>query len=94
MLRQLQDSLQRLGVARVDAVLVHGMDHAVAEARAAAAAAGTDPAVAEEAVLLQAEAPDGGLAVLVKLRDAGRIGAVGVAVNVENPIFPHDEVTH
>lgn len=89
--RQLEDSLQRLGVARVDAVLIHGMDHAVAEARAAAAAAGTDPAVAEETVLRQVEAPDGGLAALVRLRDGGRIGAVGVAVNVENPIFPHDE---
>lgn len=67
------------------------MDYAVAHARkqALATPAG-DPDAAEEAMKASLEGPDGGLSVLHELKASGRIGAFGVAINEENPIFPSD----
>ena len=89
--RQLEDSLQRLGVSRVDSLVIHGMDHAAAQARARATASHADPDEAEEAVLAQLEGPEGGLACLLRLRAGGRVRAVGAALNEECPVHPHDE---
>ena len=156
---------QRLGFARVDTLVVHGLDYAVAEARTAAIAAGLDRDAAEESVLQQLEGwcnsccalrvciltqymhapkpprsphrsslapsfcrhcasiavtllaralypaadglvltsqythpptprvagPSGGMATLLRLKEEGRIGAVGFAINEECPVHPRDD---
>jgi D-threo-aldose 1-dehydrogenase len=89
--RQLEDSLQRLGMASVDSLVIHGMDHAVAGARAKAAASHADPRAAEDAVFAQLEGPGGGLSYLRQLKARGTVKAFGLALNEENPIFPTDE---
>jgi D-threo-aldose 1-dehydrogenase len=64
--RSLEDSLQRLGLARVDLVYVHDIDrdtHGDAHARRLA------------------EALDGGLPALAQLKAEGRIGGYGLGVN-------------
>ena len=83
--------IQRLGTNSIDSVVIHGMDYAVAHARKQALATpGGDPDAAEEAMKASLEGPDGGLSVLHELKASGRIGAFGVAINEENPIFPSD----
>ena len=99
--RQYEDSLQRLGIASVDSLVIHGMDHAVAQARTAANAgkegAGMDDdhdllATAEAKLMDQLlDHADGGLEALIQLKKQGKIRAIGAAINAECPIFPDDE---
>jgi D-threo-aldose 1-dehydrogenase len=67
-MRSLEDSLQRLGTHRVDVLLIHDVDrwtHGSQEA--------SDRRIKE--------LMDGGYKVLVKLRDAGVVGAIGAGLN-------------
>lgn len=68
-LRSYEDSLQRLGIPKVDALLVHDLD---------AGALGS-----EERVAFHFDELDrgGGFAALCELRDRGEIGAVGAGIN-------------
>jgi aryl-alcohol dehydrogenase-like predicted oxidoreductase len=66
------------------------MDYAVADARKAALSSDGDPDAAEDAVKASLEGPDGGLSVLMDMMATGRIGAYGVAINEECPVFPLD----
>ena len=68
LLRSYEDSIQRLGVPRVDALLIHDLDPG---------AHGSEEAV--NAGLDQLET--GGFAALRELRARGEIGAVGVGIN-------------
>lgn len=86
-----KDSLQRLGHAKVDALIVHGIDYAVAEVRAAASLAGNCADVAESALLKQLEGPSGGISALRKLKEEGRINAIGFAINEECPVHSKDD---
>jgi D-threo-aldose 1-dehydrogenase len=72
-IRQYEDSLQRLGAARVDCLVIHGVDYS------ATTVEGVD------AHLDALEA--GGIRALMELRDAGKIGAVGLGVNEECPVI-------
>lgn len=68
-LRSYEDSLQRLGLNRVDALLVHDLDHGFHGS--------------EEAVQARLGELDegGGFAALLELRERGEISAVGVGIN-------------
>jgi D-threo-aldose 1-dehydrogenase len=67
-LRSYEDSLQRLGMDRVDILVIHDLDHANL---------GSDALV--EAHLTQLAT--GGMRALQELKAAGRIGAIGAGVN-------------
>lgn len=67
-MRSYEDSLQRLGVNRVDALLIHDLD---------VMSIGSEEAV--EAHFR--DCADGGIRALNELKSAGRIGAIGAGVN-------------
>jgi D-threo-aldose 1-dehydrogenase len=72
-IRQAEDSLQRLGMARVDCLVIHGLDYSA------------DTVEGVNAHLDTLEA--GGILALMDLRRAGKIGAIGVGVNEECPVI-------
>lgn len=72
-IRQYEDSLQRLGLARVDCLVIHGLDYSA------------DTVEGVEAHLDTLEA--GGILALMDLRKAGKIGAIGLGVNEECPVI-------
>jgi D-threo-aldose 1-dehydrogenase len=68
-LRSYEDSLQRLGIPRVDALLVHDLDPG---------AIGSEEETTHHLDILERE---GGFAALEELRDSGAISAVGAGIN-------------
>lgn len=68
-LRSFEDSLQRLGMSRIDAVLVHDLDHRQLQ---------TEERVAE---CMEDLDGGGGFAVLADLRRSGEIDAIGAGLN-------------
>jgi D-threo-aldose 1-dehydrogenase len=71
-MRQFEDSLQRLGVARIDCLVIHGMDYS------SESLDGVDSN-------LEALA-SGGMLALHELRASGAIQAIGLGVNEECPV--------
>jgi D-threo-aldose 1-dehydrogenase len=67
-MRSLEDSLQRLGTHRVDVVLIHDVDRWTHGSQ-------------EASDRRMKELMDGGYKALVKLRDAGVVGAIGAGLN-------------
>lgn len=72
-IRQYEDSLQRLGMARVDCLVIHGVDYS----------AETIEGVNSHLDALEA----GGILALMDLRREGKIGAIGLGVNEECPVI-------
>jgi D-threo-aldose 1-dehydrogenase len=75
-LRSFEDSLQRLGLNRVDFLLVHDIERG---------AHGSDPAVAARYEELDS---GGGFAALEQLRDSGVIDGIGVGLNEVDAVGP------
>lgn len=71
-MRQYEDSIQRLGVARIDCLVIHGLDYS----------ATTLAGVSAHVDRLEA----GGIRALMELRESGNIGAIGLGVNEECPV--------
>ena len=72
-MRQFEDSIQRLGVARIDCLVIHGLDYS----------AETVEGVSAHIDTLEG----GGMRALMELRAAGTIGAIGLGVNEECPVI-------